>query len=141
MAANPINKVYIVYSPENIQGGGSDTTLRGIFSSFEEAKKAAQSMASLDTFRQWLNFPIEFKDLYDKGDHSVYGLSELMITEVPFGQAMNEEFCDLPNLGKVITRSNHPGIQNHGWFAKYQQAYDTYVKSHKVNFDKYVKDE
>jgi hypothetical protein len=131
--------VFIVYSPQNIEGGGHDTILRGLFPSLEQAHVNAQSLASLDSFNEWLKFPIEFKSLYDRGDHSVYQLHSLIIIEVPFSVAINGEFSGFPCRGQVIAKCNHPQILNHPLFAKYQHEYGLYVKTRKINFGHYLK--
>ena len=130
--------VFIIYQPQNIEGGGPDTIIRGISPSLDQAKVTAQDLVSLDSFNAWLNFPKEYKSLYDKGDHSVYRLHDLQIIEVPFSTPINGEFSDFTSCGQVIAKCNHPQIVSHSLFAKYQQEYDRYVKTHNVNFNLYL---
>lgn len=134
-----LNTVFIIYRPENITGGGPNDTIRGIFASKTEAEVNAQSMASLETFNEWLAFPTTYKFLYDKGIHAVYGLRELLIAEVPFSQQVWGELSDFNLNIEFIAKCDEPTIQNHPLSAKYKKEYDSYVKRHKVNLDKYTK--
>jgi hypothetical protein len=119
---------YIVYEPENIIGGGSDTVIRGVYLSFDEAMTSAQDSADRDTFQDWLDLERTCKYPYNEGYRDVSYLSELKIMKVPLGAQINEP---MDAITSVVATYKNLFIQNHPRFDEYKKHFD--IRIAKIN--------
>ena len=120
----------MIYVPENIEGGGGDTLIRGLFNSLEEATRVAQDLVDRETFQEWLDFPINFKLLYDKGDRTVYSIHSLEIMSIPFGQpiVMNPQ-----SESSVTATLDNQFVKTHIKYEEYKLEFELHKKVHKMS--------
>jgi hypothetical protein len=104
-----MSTIYIIYEPQNIEGGGRDSVIKGVYFTLEKAKQIAQDLADLDTFKRWLEYPtVCYKTVFH-------------IMEVPVGVPMNQE---LDYIDYVEATCQHSLIQNDTQFKEYKKSFD-----------------
>ena len=108
--------LYIIYVPSNMQSE-AEATIRGIYTSFEEAKQKAQEIVDIETFEYWISLQSckyeEYRKLTYK--YVMHIMKVLMNTEI------NQ---DMDYIDFVEASYEHPLIQNHEKFNNYKKDYD-----------------
>ena len=120
--------IYIIFSRENIMGGGPDTAIRGVYLTIEEAKKCAQDCADRSTFQDWLDLEKNHISLYRTGWREIPYLVTLEIMKVPLGTEINQE---MDSIDSVTASYDNPLIRTHQKFDEYKKHFDICANKYK----------